>query len=57
MSGFLLETYTPETQQVFPDHQTVWLWIGGMAMITPIGMVLFGRLFNQIESKAKAERS
>jgi MFS family permease len=49
MSGFLLTTYTPEGAGVYPDHELVWLWIGGMAMITPIGLVVFRNLFRGAE--------
>ena len=52
MSGFLIESYTPSTLSTFPDHKTVWLWIGGMAMISPIGLVIFRKLFNQVEQNA-----
>ena len=49
MSGFLLTNYTPEGAGVYPDHEIVWLWIGGMAMITPIGLIAFRSLFKGAE--------
>jgi dipeptide/tripeptide permease len=55
MSGFLLTSYTPETASTFPDHQHVWLWIGGMAMISPVGLIVFRKLFRRIEADAIAE--
>jgi MFS family permease len=55
MSGFLLTTYTPETATSYPDHELVWLWIGGMAMISPIGLVIFRKLFTQVETQALEE--
>ena len=56
MSGFLLESYTPSTLSVFPDHKTVWLWIGGMAMISPVGLVVFRKLFTRVEQEAMDDR-
>ena len=53
MSGLLLKAYTPvneivdaagRTVQVLGDlshHYMVWVWIGGMAVLTPIGLNLF----------------
>jgi len=55
MSGFLIERYTPSTFTSFPDHQLVWMWIGGMAMISPVGLVIFKRLFTQVERNAYSE--
>ena len=55
MSGFLLESYTPEGALNYPDHQLVWLWIGGMAMLSPIGMVVFRKMFRKVESDAIEE--
>jgi len=55
MSGFLLTTYTPETASTFPDHQHVWLWIGCMAMISPVGLVVFRKLFRKVEADAIEE--
>jgi len=55
MSGFLLTTYTPETASTFPDHQHVWLWIGGMALISPVGLIVFRKLFRRVEADAIAE--
>ena len=52
MSGFLIESYTPATMSAFPDHKTVWLWIGGMAMISPVGLVIFRKLFTRVEQTA-----
>ena len=33
-------------------HEMVWMWIGGMAMISPIGLVVFKRLFTKVENHA-----
>ncbi len=52
MSGLLLAAYTPvdeagKSLASYPDHFMVWLWIGGMAVFTPIGLVIFRGLFNR----------
>jgi len=57
MSGFLLSSYTPESASSFPDHQMVWMWIGGMAMISPVGLVIFKGLFTKVEREALVARS
>lgn len=50
MSGWLVKTYTPldeanKALAYYPNHQMVWIWIGGMAVLTPIGLVLFRHWF------------
>jgi POT family proton-dependent oligopeptide transporter len=54
MSGWLVSTYTPEGAESFPDHYMVWIWIGGMALISPLGMVFFRRLYRKAEDDAEA---
>ena len=55
MSGLLLATYMPEGHSSYPDHYMVWVWIGVMAILTPLGMLLFGRLFRRAERDSAAE--
>jgi MFS family permease len=55
MSGYLLATYTPEGLLDYPDHQSAWLWIGGMAILSPIGMLMFQKTFKRLESDAIEE--
>jgi hypothetical protein len=57
MSGLLLKAYTPlheivdvagKTVQVVGDlslHYMVWVWIGGMAILTPIGLIIFRNVY------------
>jgi MFS family permease len=50
MSGWLVKTYTPLDESGkalahYPHHQMIWLWIGGMAVMTPIGLLLFRHWF------------
>jgi len=45
LSGWLLDRYTPvdaagNALASYPQHHLVWVWIGAMALISPIGMVL-----------------
>ena len=53
MSGILLEAYTPlnSVGKVmaggYPDHYMIWVWIGGMALITPIALLLMRNLFQK----------
>ena len=49
MSGWLLVTYVPEGAESYPNHQLVWWWIGGMALISPLGLVAFNKLFRKAE--------
>ncbi|HOW52256.1 MAG TPA: MFS transporter [bacterium] len=59
MSGLLLNAYVPvgpnkEIAASYPDHPMVWVWIGGMAIITPIGLLLMKGLFQKREDHAAA---
>ena len=50
MSGLLLKYYVPvdeagKSMAPYADHNMVWIWIGGMAIFTPIGLVVFRKLF------------
>ena len=50
MSGMLLNAYTPvdsagNALADYPHHHMVWVWIGGMAVLSPIGLLLFRNWF------------
>jgi|JI9StandDraft_2_1071091.scaffolds.fasta_scaffold71282_1 MFS family permease len=45
LSGWLLATYTPEGANSYPDQFMIWIWIGGMTVLSPIGLVVFRGLF------------
>jgi MFS family permease len=45
MSGLLLATYVPENAESYPWHFMVWVWIGGMAIISPISLFVFRKAF------------
>ena len=52
MSGLLIKYYTPfENGHPLPpadDYTMVWVWIGGMALITPVALIAFGKFFLRI---------
>ena len=54
MAGFLLDTYTPAGAASYPNHQMVWLWVGGMALLSPIGLVIFKSKFKTAEKLEEA---
>lgn len=50
MSGMLVQTYTPvdaagKALASYPNHSMVWIWIGGMALFSPLGLLVFRRWF------------
>jgi MFS family permease len=55
MSGWLVATYTPEGRdpgvENYPSHHMVWVWIGGMAAITPIILIAMFKLFRHAEQQ------
>ena len=55
MSGWLVQTYTPEGRPAgpenYPDHAMVWVWIGVMALVTPIGLFALRKLFRSAEKE------
>lgn len=54
-AGPLVDKYTPEGLHVFPDHIYFWAWIGGMALLTPIGLVVFRKVFTRVEKESREE--
>ncbi len=55
LSGWLVATYTPEGAASYPHHYMVWIWIGGMSFISPLGLVIFRKLFTQAEHRKEQE--
>ncbi len=47
LSGVLLNRYTPVDGDgvtlPHPDHTMLWFWVGAMALITPLGLMVFAR--------------
>jgi MFS family permease len=44
-SGYLLSVYVPANSTSYPNHYMIWLWIGGISVLTPIGLIAFNKLF------------
>ena len=55
LSEQMTTRYFDATMTVFPNHEIAWLWIGGMAAISPIGLIVFRGLFTRREKEAIAE--
>ncbi|HPS29429.1 MAG TPA: MFS transporter [bacterium] len=59
MAGLLVKAYTPfENGHPLPpasNYTMVWVWIGGIALLTPISLMLFGKYFIRILVPEKAE--
>jgi dipeptide/tripeptide permease len=53
LSGWLVSTYTPPGLPAgvenYPDHFLVWAWIGSIALLTPIGLLIFKKMFRAAE--------
>ena len=47
LSGWLLAIYAPEGAKDYPDQYMIWIWIGGMTVLSPIGLVVFRKLFTR----------
>ncbi|HDR67771.1 MAG TPA: MFS transporter, partial [Bacteroidaceae bacterium] len=55
MSGKLLDVYTPATEVIneegvkslvvgdISNHYMLWIWVGAVAVISPLGMIIFGK--------------
>ena len=54
MSGFLLDAFCPETGP--RNSRMLWVIIGGMALLTPIGLVLFRR-YIQVHEAGRSDNS
>lgn len=50
LSGLLLANYMRENAAgTFPDHYMVWVWIGLIAALTPLAMLICRKLFRRVE--------
>lgn len=52
MSGILVNAYVPvdaagKVAASYPNHYMIWVWIGGMALVTPIGLLLLKKVFTK----------
>ena len=55
LSEQMTARYFTDNQVLFPSHDVAWLWIGGMAAISPIGLILFRGVFARREEAAIEE--
>jgi MFS family permease len=55
MADMLTAQYFSEGMVEYPDHHLSWAWIGGMALISPVGMIIWRKTFNQSEKMAEEE--
>jgi hypothetical protein len=55
MSEQLTTRFFNADMLVYPDHDMAWLAIGSMAMVSPIGMLVFRNIFNQSEKAAEIQ--
>jgi MFS family permease len=70
LSGWLVSTYTPEVPELngapgilaageigarYANHYMVWVFVGSIALITPIGLVIFRKAFKNAETHNEDE--
>ena len=55
LSEQMTARYFTDNQVIFSNHDVAWLWIGGMAAISPIGLVIFRGVFARREAEAIEE--
>ena len=55
LSEQMTARYFTDNQVLFPSHDVAWLWIGGMAAISPIGLIIFRGVFARREAEAIEE--
>ena len=52
MSGILLATDLPSgSAEGYPFHYMVWVWIGLIGLLTPVGMIIFRKNFKRAENE------
>lgn len=58
LSEQMTTRYFNDTMVLFPNHQVAWFWVGAMAAISPIGLIIFRKTFANREREAieEAER-
>ena len=55
MADILTSEYFSESMVEYPDHELSWLWIAGMCLLSPLGMIIFRGAFNQSQKMADDE--
>ena len=55
LSEQMTTRYFTDNQVLFPSHDVAWLWIGVMAALSPIGLIIFRGVFAKREEEAIKE--
>ena len=55
LSEQMTARYFTDNQVLFPSHEVAWLWIGGMAALSPLGLIIFRGVFAKREEEAIEE--
>lgn len=55
LSEQMTTRYFNADQVIFPNHEIAWIWIGGMAAISPLGLLIFRGVFARREKEALEE--
>ena len=55
MADQLTGLYFSEDMVTYPGHEMAWAFIGGMALLSPLGMIVFKNTFNQSEKMGEEE--
>ena len=55
MADQLTGLYFSEDMVDYTGHEMAWAYIGGMAMLSPLGMIVFRKTFNQSEKMGEEE--
>ncbi len=57
LSGWLVSTYVPEGQESYPMHYMIWVWIGGMAVVSPLSLLILKGLFSGVKNNDEPEEN
>lgn len=55
MADILTGQYFSSDMVEYPDHELSWLWVAGMCLFSPLGMVIWRKHFNHSEKSAEEE--
>ena len=55
MADQLTGLYFSEEMVDYTGHEMAWAFIGGMALLSPLGMIVFRKTFNQSEKMGEEE--
>ncbi len=55
MADILTGQYFSSDMVEYPNHELSWLWVAGMCLLSPLGMVIWRKHFNHSEKTAEQE--